>query len=294
MTRKPKAPPVLCEGWDGTGCPRPGCPGDASPQVVIRPGAAPVVRTLCHWCWMDERSTFVLPCSACGGVPDYVRHHSHWWHLYSPHGMHGDCCARCLRPLPGACSDCCFGGEGWTALTGGYLPDAPGECACWRDSFAHADGRERAITNAPLSADRAEALAIYTARQRDERRAAVPQQTLDMDEADDDDDTPRGALVYPEAPDDDDEPATTPAPKTPAFAQQLDMFGAAPAIACPHCGRRPVYSEGIDEASAERRAYTCDNCRRAWSVDGAQLDLFSRTTDSDAPDLRAPQQELAL
>lgn len=79
-------------------------------------------------------------------------------------------------------------------------------------------------------------------------------------------------------------PATLP-PMARGAACQLDMFAAAPGLACPHCGARKTYSDGIDDARAMRRAYTCDSCARTWSVDGAQLDLLA---DPDsAPALRA-------
>ena len=279
MARRKPAPVVPCVGADGAGCPRPGCPGSAEPTVVYRPDAAPVVRDLCHWCWIAERETFVLPCSACGDVPDYVREHTRWWHLYSPHGMVKDSCARCLRPLPGACMDC-TASDGWTALTAGWLPDRPGDCTCWRKP----DQLPRGAT----------ARDVLDLMARERREASG---TFDLGNAADDDH--HGAMVEPDDDDDDDddddepgdlvEPATAPAPETPAFIAtgapgvQLDMFGAA-AIACPHCGSRRTFSDDANGAAHERRAYTCDDCRRTWSVDGAQLDLLA---DLGAPPPRA-------
>lgn len=229
-TRRGDVPAVFCVGVDGAGCPTPGeCPGDAAPVVVYPGDAAPVVRDLCNWCWIAEREAHVWPCSVCGATEQHLPQFSRWWHLYSPHGMVRDSCARCLRPLPGACSKC-ITTDAWTDLAHGRLADRAGDCTCWRERLA--------------------------------------------DAADLVDDDPAPAPAAPV----DETPAPIPAPPAaPADlvgGVQLDMFGEARGVSCPHCGARRTYSDGIDDARAARRVYTCDNCRRTWSVDGAQLDMF--------------------
>lgn len=112
-----------------------------------RPTAAPVVRNLCNWCRIDERQTFPLPCSCCGAIGEHVREFSRWWHLYSPRGMYGDCCAVCLLPLPGACSTC-ITLPAWSDLTAGRV-ETPSDCNCWRAEVADQVGAE---TPAPVPA----------------------------------------------------------------------------------------------------------------------------------------------
>lgn len=132
---------VPCEGPEATGCPRPGCPGDAVRAVVYRASSPPVVRTLCHWCWMAERDAYPLACSVCGVVAEYVLHFSRWWHFSGRNAL-VDACGDCLRPLPGACMDC-TGLDNWLTLCNGEFPDFPGDCTCWR---ATAERRPLAAT----------------------------------------------------------------------------------------------------------------------------------------------------
>lgn len=119
-----------CVGPEGNGCPRPGCPGDAEPVVVQHVDAPPVVRLLCNWCWIAERTAHPLPCSACGAIAPHVPQFSRWWYVHTASAVR-DFCGDCLRPLPGLCSDCCFHGAP-DLLPLHRLPPAEGDCVCPR------------------------------------------------------------------------------------------------------------------------------------------------------------------